>query len=120
MVTSRCLEGYWLCFLKDNKFIQIVCKPPLFFIIIKIGDFYIKAKGDRNEADTLNRWNRLTSLILTMIMMVGITGCAQQIQQKSSSEGAATVALAQKDVSATGKRIYFAVPLFSEAERQSA
>lgn len=65
----------------------------------------------------LNRWNRLISLTLTMIILVGIAGCGQQMQQDVGTNGTAAVALAQNDVPATGKRIYFAAPLFSEAER---
>ncbi len=62
--------------------------------------------------------NKVISLALAVIMLIGITGCAQQTAQQSSTAGGSSVALAQGDVAKTGKRIYFAGPLFSEGERE--
>ena len=61
---------------------------------------------------------RVLSLVLGMFILIGSTGCAQQTQQDSNNSGGGAVALAQADKSTTGKRVYFAAPLFSEAERE--
>ncbi len=63
------------------------------------------------------RNNRLLSLALVVLILVGLPGCGQQTQKGSNTGDGAAVALAQEDKSTTGKRIYYAAPLFSESER---
>ncbi|WP_050008188.1 nucleoside 2-deoxyribosyltransferase [Butyrivibrio sp. WCE2006] len=68
--------------------------------------------------NTFRRYNRLLALALTVIMLAATTGCGQHAQKEGNTNNGGAVVHAQADVSTTGKRIYFAAPLFSEAERE--
>ena len=59
------------------------------------------------------RLNRIFSLSLAVLLLFCMLGCAQTSAQASGSASET----AQTEVSATGKRVYSAAPLFSEAER---
>ena len=67
---------------------------------------------------SLIRVKRLLAFTLAVIMLAATTGCGQRAQQESSANNGKAVAVAQADVPSTGKRVYFAAPLFSEAERE--
>ena len=62
-----------------------------------------------------SRFVKAVSLILAVFLTVGLAACGSD---GSSSPENATAALTAADEAATGKRVYFAAPLFSEAERE--
>ena len=61
------------------------------------------------------RWMRIITAVLCIVMMLGLSSCAANAAVENSSEPASQ--MSSEPESKTGKKIYFAGPLFSQGEK---
>lgn len=69
-----------------------------------------------------NRAFRVLSAVLSVILLIGLSACGPAAGGQTGTAGTASASAGEEtaaaDGSAAGKRIYFAAPLFNEAERE--
>ena len=60
----------------------------------------------------------IISAVLCVVMISSLTACGRAASSEETTEDTTPVSAAKKPADTTGKKIYFAAPLFSESEKE--